>query len=296
MKEFNQEMPHSPVQPIELGLDDSIQFQCRKGIACFNRCCESIEITLTPYDIIRLKTRLKLMSKEFVSIYTVPFQMDGQGMPGLKLITKPGTTACTFLTPEGCGVYEDRPTACRYYALGNMGLHKKDSTTVEDIYFLVKEDHCLGHNEPCTITIRDYRKEQGVEKYDEMNREWRELVLKKRSAGPTVGAPSPRSMQLFDMCSYDLDSFRDFIQAEGFRSMFDIEDTALAQLVKDDDALFAFAIRFLRQVLFGEHSIPFKQGARERRIAERKEDWEKRRKLEIERFREQDQFSEDGPG
>jgi len=55
-------------------------------------------------------------------------------------------------------------------------------------------------------------------------------------------------------------------------------------------------MRFLRQVLFGEHSIPFKQGARERRIAKRKEDWEKRRQQEIERFREQDQLSEDGAG
>jgi uncharacterized protein len=94
----------------------------------------------------------------------VPFQIDGQYMPGLKLITKPGATACRFLTPEGCGVYEDRPTACRYSALGSMGLHKKDSATVEDIYFLVKEEHCLGYNEPRTITIRDYRKEQGVDK------------------------------------------------------------------------------------------------------------------------------------
>ncbi len=108
-------------------------------------------------------------------------------MLGLKLLTKSGTTAYTFLTAEGCGVYEDRPTACRYYALGNMGLHKiKDSTTVEDIYFLVKEEHCLGHNEPRTVTIRDY--EQGVEKYDEMNRDWRELVLKKRSADLTITA------------------------------------------------------------------------------------------------------------
>jgi len=70
----------------------------------------------------------------------------------------------------------------------------------------------------------------------------------------------------------------------------------LAQLLQDDEALFTFAMRFLRQVLFGEHSIPFKQGARERRIAKRKEDWEKRRQQEIERFREQDQLSEDGAG
>jgi hypothetical protein len=53
-------------------------------------------------------------------------------------------------------------------------------------------------------------------------------------------------------------------------------------------------MRFLRQVLFGEHSIPFRQGARERRIFERKEDWEKRRQQEIERFRKRDQHTEDG--
>ncbi len=100
--------------------------------------------------------------------------------------------------------------------------------------------------------------------------------------------------QLFDMCSYDIDTFREFIQAEGFRFMFDVEDAELAKVLQDEEALFAFAMRFLRQVLFGEHSIPFKQGARERRIAERKEDWEKRRQHEIERFRERDPFSEDG--
>ena len=103
-------------------------------------------------------------------------------------------------------------------------------------------------------------------------------------------------MQLFDMCSYDIDSLGEFIQTEGFRAIFDIDDVELAQLLKNEDALFAFAMRFLRQALFGEHSIPFKQGARERRIAERKEDWEKRRKQEIERFREGCQFSEEGAG
>ena len=34
---------------------------------------------------------------------------------------------CTFLGDEGCTVYEDRPAACRYYALGNMAVRKKDS-------------------------------------------------------------------------------------------------------------------------------------------------------------------------
>ena len=131
-----------------------------------------------------------------------------------------------------------------------------------------------------------------------MNCEWRELVLKKRSAGPTVGAPSLTSSACnCSTCSYDMDSFRDFIQGEGFRSMFDIDAALLRNLLNDEDALFAFAMRFLRQVLFGEHSIPFKQGARERCIAERKEDWEKRRKPARDRtFSRTRSLSEDGAG
>ncbi|MDH3638561.1 MAG: YkgJ family cysteine cluster protein, partial [Gammaproteobacteria bacterium] len=191
----------SPVQPVELTLDSQIQFDCHPGVACFNACCENIDFVLTPYDILRLKRRLNMSSSEFVGRYTVPYAMDYHDMPGLKMITKPGTTECVFLTESGCGVYDDRPAACRYYALGNMGVRKKDSGQVEDIYFLVKERHCLGHQEPRRQTIREYRSNQGVDEYDEHNREWRDIILKKRSSGPTVGAPSERSLQLFDMCS-----------------------------------------------------------------------------------------------
>lgn len=293
MKNPDIDMPQSPVEPVELRLDDTIQFQCHNGVACFNKCCESIDITLTPYDIIRLKNRLRLSSREFVAIHTTPYQMDAHGMPGLKLMTKPGNTACVFLKKEGCGVYEDRPTACRYYALGSMGLRKKETADVEDIYFLVKENHCLGHNEPRTVTVRDYRREQGVEKYDEMNREWRDIVLKKRSAGPSVGTPTSRSFQLFDMCSYDMDSFRDFIQSPGFNNIFEVDEALLQQLIDDEEQLLHFAMRFLKQVLFGEQSIAMKDGARERRIAERKQVWEERKRAEIERFREREVFEED---
>ena len=75
-------------------------------------------------------------------------------MPGLKLATKDESPACVFLTPEGCGVYADRPSACRYYALGLVSMRSKDSPTDEDSYFVVKEDHCLGHLEPKTQTVR----------------------------------------------------------------------------------------------------------------------------------------------
>ena len=273
----------SPVKPVQLSLDTEIQFDCHPGISCFNECCRNIDIQITPYDIVRLKNRLGMTSSDFVNRCTVPFEMDAHGMPGLKMATKPDTRACVFLSEEGCTVYEDRPAACRYYAVGSMGVRKKDTSDVEDMYFLVKESHCKGHDEPRKLTVREYRRDQGVEKYDEMNREWREIVLKKRSSGPTVGAPSARSMQLFDMCSYDMDSFREFIQTDGFKRIFDVPDDEYQVLLNDDEALLLFAARFLKQALFGENSIAIREGAREERIEQRRDSIERRRREQSER-------------
>ena len=279
----------SPVQPVELGPESAFRFRCHKDIACFNACCRDIDLQLTPYDILRLKNRLGLSSGEFVARYTVPFEMDAHGMPGLKMATKPGTTECAHLTAEGCAVYEDRPAACRYYALGSMGVRKKDSPAVEEVYFVVREEHCLGHEEPHTQTVAEYRTGQGLDRYDAMNRTWRDLVLKKRSAGPTVGAPSPRSLQLFDMCSYDLDGFREFLQSPGFRRLVALPAAEERALLDDEERLLAFAMRFLAQVLFGERSIPLREGARERRIEERREQWRARRDEQVRRHRESEQ-------
>ena len=40
---------------------------CHKGIACFNKCCQSIDIMLAPYDILRLKKRLGMCPAEFLA-------------------------------------------------------------------------------------------------------------------------------------------------------------------------------------------------------------------------------------
>ena len=140
LEKIKDEIPHeSPVNPVELTLDSEIQFHCHKNISCFNECCKNIDITLMPYDIQRLKRRENISSSEWVAKYTVPFPMDAHDMPGLKLATRPGSTACVYLREEGCSVYEDRPTACRYYALGSMGVRKQGAAEVEDLYFMVAE-------------------------------------------------------------------------------------------------------------------------------------------------------------
>jgi len=259
--------PEGPVLPQTFGEDKVIRFRCHRGIACWNACCSNIDISLTPYDILRLKRRLGLTSTEFLERYTVPYEMEKDGIAGVKLKSVDGGTACRFMQPEGCAVYADRPTACRYYPVALLSMRKQGEATDHDTYALVKEPHCLGHGEPRAIAIADYRNEQGLPEYDELARGWRQLILKKKSSGPTIGKPSKRSLQLFFMACYDVDRFRAFVASDGFAEIYDLPSDEFAAILADDVAAMQFGFRFLRQVLFGEATIPMHAGNVEERRA-----------------------------
>jgi Fe-S-cluster containining protein len=252
----------------------TIQFQCRKGISCWNACCSNIDISLTPYDILRLKKRLGTSSTEFLQEYTVPYEMEKDGIAGVKFRPVDGGTACRFMRPEGCSVYEDRPTACRYYPVALLSMRRQDEYVDSQSYALVKEPHCKGHDESCRLTIDEYRQQQGVAEYDDLARGWRQLVLKKKSAGPAIGAPSLKSRQLFFMACYDVDTFRDFVASESFGKLFKLADDEKAMFMADDVELGQFAFRLLKQVLFGEKSIDLDEVA----AKDRGEKWRQRQK------------------
>lgn len=270
--------PQSPVVPAQVDGDHQIQFSCHKGISCWNACCANIDISLTPLDIIRLKKRLGISSTDFLREYTVPYEMEKDGMAGVKLRSVDGGSACRFMRPEGCGVYEDRPTACRYYPVALLSMRRSDEYTDRHSFAIVKEAHCKGHEVNKTQTIDQYRTEQGITDGDELTRGWRQLILKKKSAGPAVGGPSIKSRQLFFMALYDIDTFHSFVESEAFNKLFKLGDDERKMILSDDIELMQFAFRFLRQVLFGEQSIAFDEEARKQRL----ESWQARN-AEIER-------------
>ena len=255
-----------------------------------------------PYDIIRLKKRLGISSTNFLREYTVPHEMEKDGIAGVKFRPVEGGTACRFMTPEGCGVYEDRPTACRYYPVALLSIRKQDEYTDTQSYAMVKEDHCKGHEVARTLTINEYRKEQGVEEYDELARGWRQLILKKKSSGPAIGAPSLKSRQLFFMACYDIDTFHSFVESEAFAKLFAMSDDERTLILADDVELMQFSFRFLKQVLFGEQSIALNEEVakerlerwRTRQVEIEKEAAEKRAKLDEEMAREG--FNEEDSG
>lgn len=283
----------SNLVPKVLDPDTKIHFRCHTEISCFNLCCKHADIQLTPYDLIRLKDNLGISATDLLKNYTVPFEMDKDGVPGVKLRTD-DDGACLLLKDVGCSVYADRPTACRYYPVGHMAVREAGSSQDEARYFLVKEAHCKGHEEDREISINDYRKEQQVELYDQLNREYLQLILKKKSAGPTIGRPSDTSLQFFFMCAYDIDRLRRYVLSEAFHRAYDLEDRFYQTIEKEDVALMQFGIRLLKQVLFGERAIPERAGAAEKRVEERKDILEMRRQAEAELYRQkQDQDMKD---
>ena len=53
------------------------KFNCSPGVSCFTRCCGDITIVLTPYDVLRIKSGLKISSAESHDKYTIIIPKEG---------------------------------------------------------------------------------------------------------------------------------------------------------------------------------------------------------------------------
>ena len=250
----------SNIMPKKLTMDSPLQFECHPGVSCFTACCHGIKIVLTPYDILMLKKRLDMPAHEFLNKYTTPVYLEKTDMPGvaLKLREDKENNPCPFVTPEGCTVYTDRPSACRYYPVGMADFHEgqgamgsdADHQDEEKFFFIVKEGHCKGFEEPKTWTVREWRKDQGVDVRDEMNKEWLRLVMRRKSFGHQASL-SDQAKRMFFMASTDLDHFRRFVFESSFLDTYIVDDDVLEKIKTDDVELMLFSFKYLASSLFG---------------------------------------------
>ncbi|MBW1917045.1 MAG: YkgJ family cysteine cluster protein [Deltaproteobacteria bacterium] len=245
------------VKPVKLSLKSKFRFNCHPGISCYTQCCGRINIILTPYDIIRLKHRLGLSSGEFLSRYTREEIEERSGLPIVFLkMQNDQDNLCPFVTPEGCTIYTDRPAACRYYPIGQGTLQKEDG--IEEFYFLIAEKHCLGYKEDHLWTIESWRLDQEVAQYDELNAEWKAMMLRRDSQ--TRKPIDPKQQTLFYLASYDLDNFRRYILESRFLEVFAVAPETLTAIQNDDVALLKFGCQYLKYILMIEESMKLKAG------------------------------------
>ncbi len=268
----------SNILPKKLTLESKIKFRCHPGVSCFTACCGGIKIILTPYDILMLRKRLDIPAHELLQQYTVPVYLEGTDMPGVALKLTEEDNRCPFVTPEGCTVYTDRPSACRYYPVGMADFHEgqgamgggADHKDEEKFFFIVKEEHCKGFEEDKEWTVAEWRADQGVDVRDEMNKEWLRLVMRRKSFGHQASL-SEQAKRMFFMTSTDLDHFRRFIFESSFLDTYMIDEEILEKIKNDDVELMLFSFQYLAASLFGAEGLPIREDKIQEKVKEIKQ-------------------------
>ncbi len=252
----------SSVEHLKLSLNTRFRFRCYKGIDCFTKCCSGIDIFLTPYDILRIKNRLDISSGEFLEKYTYTHIDEKSSYPFVMLrMLNDEKKSCPFVTLEGCTIYTDRPSNCRYYPVGQGILKRKEGESIidDEFYFFIKERHCLGFKEDKEWTIEEWRKDQEASLYDEMNRDWKMFLLRIKTPGQTELDDNKQKM--FYMASYDIDRLYRYIFESRFLTVFEINMEELERLKTDQIELMKFGFRYIKYILMIENTLKLRDGS-----------------------------------
>lgn len=243
-----------------LTADDTFKFACKPGLSCFNDCCGDVNIFLTPYDVLRMKSALGMTSDDFLDKYTLMPIDKNQNYPVILLkMQDDEKKTCHFVSPDGCTIYDDRPWACRYYPVGLASPKEGDAEVESEFYFILKEDICKGHGEDKSWSISEWRSDQGLEKYDEFGQLFKEITLHDYfERGKQLDVPR---MELFHMACYNMDKFRRFIKESTFLNRFELEEGLLEKIMEDDEELLRFGFLWLKFALFAEKTVKIKPSA-----------------------------------
>ncbi len=152
----------------ELEPGSTFRFECHPKLTCFGMCC-STEITLTPYDIARMRRHLNIDTGEFLSTYCKVYTDPRTGFPFVVLKHKEDGK-CVFLGNHGCSLYESRPSCCRNYPLARVIDDDDNSDKRLTIYYLQQEaTYCEGLGRGSDRTVGGYCEMNGLIPYEKAN-------------------------------------------------------------------------------------------------------------------------------
>jgi Fe-S-cluster containining protein len=243
--------------------DDIFPFNCHPGVPCFNQCCQDVNIVLTPLDVLELARSQGMTTGEFLQQHTLmPITKELQLPMVMLKMRDDEAKRCPFVTEQGCGVYENRPWACRMYPLGMAIPPARAGETPEPVYFIFEDDHCKGRHQTDAKqwTPVQWRSDQGIDRRDELEQGFRDLVSHPWFIGGRQ--LDPKRIEMFHMACYNLDTFREFIFNSTFLERFEVEPDVQEELATNDEALLQFAFRWLRFALFGEPLMAVREEAK----------------------------------
>ncbi len=233
----------------ELGENDQLCFACHPDVPCFNACCGDLNLSLTPYDVLRLRRALGEDSETFLNTRTDIAAYQDTGFPSVHLRMEEHRQGapCPFVTSQGCSVYPHRPGACRTYPVGRAS-RLKDGAVAER-FFVIKEPHCRGFEQTTEWTPAAWMTDQGLEPYNISNDRTMMLLAKQKVSGRPV---HHRKAGLILLALYQLDRFQQFLKEMKVLERLDMDHDPDA-VRTDEEATLAFAHDWLELVLHGEN-------------------------------------------
>lgn len=236
--------------PLEksLNINDNFTFACHNDLACFNSCCCNKHLPLSPYDILRMKNALQLHSDKFLSIYTLYRTDPVSGFPIIQLRMEDDMKkSCPFVSQEGCGIYRDRPAACRLFPMGRVACLNKEHSAIEEVYHLLDIPACLGFMEEKSWTVGAWVKDQDLKAHLAFNDLYLKVLFHKKR--DSQKALEEKQLQKIMVACYNLDLFRDFVFKTNFLELFEINQDK-AELLGNDEELLKLGLTYLDKTLF----------------------------------------------
>ena len=105
--------------------------------------------------------------------------------------------------------------------------------------------------------METWKKDQGADYYDDINREWKAMMLRRSS----VGKPDmdDKTANLFYLVMYDLDEFRRFVFSSRFLNVFNVDEETQQRIYDDDLELLKFGYQYLKMVLKIEDTMKMQE-------------------------------------
>lgn len=232
-----------------IGAEETFSFECGPDRSCFNQCCRDLCQMLTPYDILRMKNHLAISSTRFLAQYTTESTGPESGLPIISLKPLPGDDAiCPFVTPDGCAVYENRPSSCRIYPLARALSRHRQTGQLSEHFALLREPHCKGFAATRAWTASQWMDNQGLTPYNQANDRMMELISMKNQMRP--GPLDLKSKLTFYTGLYDLDAFHRQLFDQGTIRLH-ASATELDRARENDDHLLQLGMRWVQANLFG---------------------------------------------
>ncbi|HBA48550.1 MAG TPA: hypothetical protein DCZ91_12280 [Lachnospiraceae bacterium] len=146
----------------KLSLQDRFRFSCD---GCGKCCRDRGDITLSPYDLVRITGYLEITLEEFIDTYCEVFIGESSKIPIIRLRH---TAVCVFLMRGKCLIQEAKPSVCVMYPLGRISLKGENKIK----YFLQDTDCGKKDSE---VSVADWLRNLG-EEHEECAGLWHELI------------------------------------------------------------------------------------------------------------------------